>query len=799
MLIFDGAMGTQLQEAGLKVGGIPEELNIDDPDLIVSIHEKYLKAGADFITTNTFGCNRLKMAHSKYDMKDMLRAACDNADRARRNLGRENDSYIALDIGPIGTMLKPIGTLSFDEAVDIIAEQIETVKDKVDVVLLETQTDLYEVKAGILAAREHSDLPIFVTMTFEASGRSMTGTDAETFVNVAENLGVSALGVNCSLGPDELAPIIEDILCNSHIPVLIQPNAGIPKFVNGETVYELTADDFVKSVMGFAEKGVSICGGCCGTSPEFIRKLKENLPADVKPSEASKREYMPKVSSATKTVRFDGSVIVCGERLNPTGKKKLQAALRESNFDMLVSEALNQEEAGANVLDLNVGLPGIDEAETMKIVVPMIQEVTGLPLQLDSSSAEALETACRYYNGRPLINSVNGKSAVLDAILPVVKKYGGMVIGLTLEEGVPLTAPERVEHAKKIIARAESYGIRKEDVIIDCLTLTASAQQKEVAETLKAVSEVRKMGNHTVLGVSNVSFGLPNRPLINRTFLTMAMNAGLDMPIMNPLDNGMMSCIDAFNLLMYKDVAGEKYIERHAGDVTTTAPAGNAGQAAGAQASNAGGANAGAGDTNDLGYMIRKGMKDVVKAKTKEELASKDAMDVINNTIIPALNAVGQDYEKGRIFLPQLIAAAETTKLAFEVVQESFTGSGEKRGPVLIATVEGDVHDIGKNIVKVVCESYGYQMIDLGKDVKVSAVVEAAHKYNPKAIGLSALMTTTVVNMKKTIEALHADGITCPVFVGGAVLTQEIADEIGADRYSSDAMDAVHTLQDLGI
>ncbi|MBR6452067.1 MAG: homocysteine S-methyltransferase family protein [Lachnospiraceae bacterium] len=793
-LLFDGGMGTQLQNAGLKAGQIPEELNIDKPELITQVHCNYLKAGADFITTNTFGCNRLKMADAKYGVEEMIRAAIANAEAARGQMGREDDAYIVLDVGPVGTMLKPLGTLAFEDACDIIAQQIRAAGDLVDAILFETMTDVYEVKAAILAARENTDLPVFTTMTFDKSGRTLTGTDVETFVNIAESLGVSMLGVNCSLGPKELAPIIEDLLKFSHIPVMAQPNAGLPNFKHGETVYELTPEEFGDTMQKYLIDGLAVCGGCCGTTPDFIRKLDSIRPDAVHPRT---NPYVTKVSSSTKTVVFDGHVIVCGERLNPTGKKKMQAALKENRLDELVTEAIRQEDAGAEVLDVNVGLPGIDEAEMMKTVIPMVQEVVNLPLQIDSSSAVALEAACRIYNGRPLINSVNAKPAVLNAVLPIVKKYGGVVIGLTLEEEIPLVAEERVGLARKIIDRAGQEGIRPEDVVIDCLTLTASAQQKEVAETLKAVRTVREMGHHTVLGVSNVSFGLPYRALLNRTFLTMAIDAGLDLPIMNPLDTQMMGCVDAANLLLNYDIDSTCYINKYAnasdGPSVSTASV-NSGVPGAGQGPDGGGA--GAGDF-DLSTIIKKGMKNEAAEQARKELAASDAMTLINSVIIPALNQVGKDYEEGRIFLPQLIQAAETTKIAFEVVQETFTASDEKKGPVVICTVEGDIHDIGKNIVKVVLESYGYDMIDLGKDVAVDAVVEACGRIKPKAIGLSALMTTTVVNMQKTIDALHAANINAPIFVGGAVLTQQIADEIGADHYTADAMDSVRLLESI--
>lgn len=773
LLIFDGAIGTQLQSAGLKAGDIPEELNIRQPELLKKIHKDYLEAGADFITTNTFGCNRLKMAQAKYEMKDMLLAAVENARQARCEAGREQDAYIMLDIGPIGQLLEPMGTLSFDEAYDIISEQIEIAKDRVDGVLFETMSDLYEVKAGILAVKEHSELPVFVTMTFEQNGRTLSGNDPETFVNVAQGLGAEVVGVNCSLGPKELGPMIDEILKTASVPVMLQPNAGLPCLEHGQTHYHVTADEYVEAMSGYMARGAAIVGGCCGTTPEFIEKLSKAAPKTVRERQVVKKT---RVSSQTQTVSFGDRVIVCGERLNPTGKKKMKQALLEKRYDELVIEAVKQEEAGAQVLDVNVGLPGIDEPETMKQVIHLLQEVVTLPLQIDSSNPEAMEKACRYYNGKPLVNSVNGKDEVMEAIFPTVKKYGGVVIGLTLDEGIPLKAEERFEIAKKIIKKAETYGIAKEDIMIDCLTLTASAQQKEVRETLRAMKMVKKLGVHTVLGVSNVSFGLPNRPLLNRTFLTLAMEAGLDLPIINPLDSELMGTIDAFHVLFCQDVDSQTYIEHQSEAVVSQANAPAA--------------------VFSLKDIIVHGLKDEVAQAARKELESRKPLEVVNEVIIPALNTVGAEYEKGKVFLPQLIQSAETTKKAFEVIKESFAASdGEEKGPILIATVEGDIHDIGKNIVKVVMESYGYRVIDLGKDVKVEAVVEAWKEYQPKAIGLSALMTTTVVSMERTIQALKNEGCEVPIWVGGAVLTEDIAKNIGADYYAEDAMASVTLLE----
>ena len=772
ILVFDGAMGTQLQEAGLKAGEIPECLNITHPELIQSIHQKYLNAGADFITTNTFGANALKMKDVNYSLKEIIEAAIDNAKAAQKNTNRQNNSYIALDIGPIGQLLEPMGTLSFDQAYEIIKEQVLLAKDKVDLVLLETMTDIYEVKAGVLAVKENSDLPVFVTMTYETNQRTLSGCDPVTMVNILEGLNVDALGINCSLGPVELTPIINEVLKTASLPVILQPNAGLPCLVAGKTCYNMDSDTFVAESIKHVKNGVRIIGGCCGTTPEFIAKLKKAIPAKpviTTPVKATR------VSSGSKTVEFGHHVVVCGKRLNPTGKKKLKEALKQQRYDELVIEAIKQDQAKAHVLDVNVGLPGIDEVATMKHVIKLLQEVISLPLQIDSSNAQAIEQACRYYNGKPLINSVNGKTETMEAIFPIVKKYGGVVIGLTLDEnGIPPKAKDRLEIAKKIIKTAAKYGISKENIIIDCLVLTVSAQQKEVMETIKAVRMVKEeLGVHTVLGVSNVSFGLPNRPLLNKTFLTMAMAAGLDLPIINPLDKELMDAIDAFNVLYNYDQDATIYIQNQSNQTVTSIK-----------------------NTTDftLEDIIIRGLKDEVKTATKKQLETKDGLEIINNILIPALDKVGKQYENNTIFLPQLIQAAETSKIAFGVIKDTFKETTATKGPVIMATVHGDIHDIGKNIVKVVLESYGYKIIDLGKDVPPETVVDAFYQYHPKAIGLSALMTTTVASMEKTIAMLKKIDNMCPIFVGGAVLTADYAKEINADYYSKDAMDAVELL-----
>ena len=559
LLIFDGGFGSQLQELGMKAGEIPEYYNIEHPKIIIDIHHRYLKAGADFITTNTFGANPLKLEQHKYSYQEVILAAIQNAKEAKKI---KPDAYIALDIGPIGKLMEPMGTLTFDEVYQSVKQMVELVKEDIDVVLFETMTDIYELKASILAVKECSDLPVFATMTFETNSRSLSGCDPLTMVNVLEGLKVDALGINCSLGPNEMAPIIENILESTSFPVMIQPNAGLPLLEDGQTVYPMKVDEFIEAIVPLVKKGIAIVGGCCGTTPEFIQKLKENCPTTVTPREVSS---LTRVSSGTTTVEFGKHVVVCGERLNPTGKKKLKAALKEERYDELVVEAIKQEQAGAHVLDVNVGLPGIDEPKVMKHVIKLLQEVIQLPLQIDSSNFQAIEEACRYYNGKPLINSVNGKDETMEAVFPVVKKYGGVVIGLALDEnGIPPKAEQRFEIAKKIINKAKEYGIDKKDIIIDCLVLTASAQQKEVMETIKAVSMVKTLGVHTVLGVSNVSFGLPNRPLLNKTFLAMAMSAGLDLPIINPLDQELMNTIDAFNVLYNYDQDATNYIQKQA-------------------------------------------------------------------------------------------------------------------------------------------------------------------------------------------------------------------------------------------
>lgn len=774
ILVFDGAMGTQLQSAGLSVGEHPEVLNITHPKIIQDIHHAYLLAGADIITTNTFGCNPLKMKDCQYSYQEMILAAIDNARIAQKKAHREQGSYIALDIGPIGQLLEPMGTLSFDEAYETIKKQIIIAKDKVDLILFETMTDIYEVKAGVLAAKEHSDLPVFVTMTYENNQRTLSGCDPLTMVTVLEGLRVDAIGVNCSLGPIELTPIINQIVTTTSLPVIVQPNAGLPQLVEGKTCFTMDCNTFVSETKKHVENGVRIIGGCCGTTPSYIKALVEQLPAITKTPVSHNQT---RVSSGNQTVTFNHNVIVCGERLNPTGKKKLKAALLEERYDEIVKEAIIQEQAGAHVLDVNVGVPGLDEPEVMKRVIKLLQEVISLPLQIDSSDISTIEQACRYYNGKPLINSVNGTLESMQAIFPIVQKYGGVVIGLTLDEdGIPKTAKKRVAIAKKVINEAKKYGIKQQDIIIDCLVLTASAQQKEVLETLNAVAMMKALDIHTVLGVSNISFGLPNRPLLNKTFLSIALYAGLNLPIINPLDKELMATISAFNVLSNQDPNSANYIANQTAQEPVQTIS----------------------STNFSLYdAIVHGLKEEVTRATNQLLEKQDGLEIINTIVIPALNDIGKQYEDNTVFLPQLIQSAEVAKSAFSIIKSTFSNSKTSKGPILMATVHGDIHDIGKNIVKVVLESYGYQIIDLGKDVPPEKVVEAYHKYQPKAIGLSALMTTTVVSMEKTISLLKEIEGVCPIWVGGAVLTREYAKQIHADYYAKDAMETVELMNNV--
>lgn len=776
LILFDGAMGTMLQHYGMRGGELPERYNIEKQDIIKQIHLDYLEAGAEVLTTNTFGANSHKLKGTGLEVKDVIGEAVTIARSAIKESLK--DAYVALDIGPIGQLMEPMGTLSFDQAYELVKEEVLAgVKAGCDLVLLETMTDIYELKAAILAIKENSDLPILATMTFEANGRTLTGTDPETMVNILEGLGVDGLGMNCSLGPVESKVILAEILKYASIPVMIQPNAGLPEIRNGETVYSITEDQFVSEALEFAKDGVSIIGGCCGTTPSYIRKITSALSG----KNVIKREIVKKtkISSPVSTLTIGEDFVIIGERINPTGKKKLKEALLENNLGYIVDEAIQQEKAGAQALDVNVGLPKIDEPVKIVEVIKLIQEISNLPLQIDSADVKALEMGCRYYNGKPLINSVNGKLESMEAVFPVARKYGAAVIALTLDEtGIPDKAEERFRIAEKIMNKAAEYGIPKEDIIVDTLVLTVSAQQKEVMETVKTLAMVKeKLGMKTSLGVSNVSFGLPSRPLINSTFLTMAMTMGLDVAIINPMSKEMMDAISAFRVLANQDKDAEEFI----GKYSESALAERASQDKPLS-------------EYSLQDIIIGGLKDKSADKTRELLINRQPLDIVNEDIMPALNIVGDGFEKGKVFLPQLIQSAETVKASFVVIKEALTASGTvdtKKGKVILATVQGDIHDIGKNIVKVLMENYGFEVIDLGKDVSPEKIIATAKDEKVDLIGLSALMTTTVKSMEETIIKLRESGVTVPVMVGGAVLTVEYAGMIGADYYGKDAKEAV--------
>lgn len=752
LIIMDGGMGSELERAGLGAHD-PMELNLTHPEAVRAVHAAYAAAGADIITCNSFGLNRIKY-RGKYPLEELVRAAVENAQSA----GRE----VFFDVGPTGALLAPVGTLTFEEAYEAYAEIARLTSDMVGGYIVETFSDLYEMKACLLALKEHSTKPVFATMTFDKTGRTLTGSTPEIVALTLEGLGADALGVNCSLGPEELFPIVERILAVTRVPVIVQPNRGLPVLREGRTVYDLSDDEFFTWAQRMQRAGVAILGGCCGTTPATISRLSRLAGKKVR---AHRSHPQTAVCSAVRYVAFDG-VRVCGERLNPTGKPKLRDAIRAGDTDYLIAEALRQEEAGADLLDLNLGVPGIDEAAAMERAVRAVQECCTLPLQLDSSSAAALERGARAYNGIPLLNSVNGEGAVMDAVFPVAKKYGAVVLGLTMDEkGVPRTARERAKIAARIMERAAQYGIPRHKVMIDTLVLTASAQQPLVRETLGALALVRKMGVKTALGVSNVSFGLPARPLLNRTFLAAALANGLTMPILNPMDAEMTGTVHAFRVLSCEDGGAADYIARYGAQADAAPPQ----------------------TEESLFECVLRGREKEARRLAEQETAHTPPMQVVENILVPALQKAGEGYAQGTLYLPQLLACAEAAKAAFAVVGEKLGGGGVSRGKVVLATVRGDVHDIGKNIVKVVAQSHGYEVIDLGKDVEKERVVEAVLSEQPIAVGLSALMTTTVASMEETIAALRRAGCKAKIFVGGAVLNAELAAQIGADFYTADA------------
>ena len=782
-ILLDGGMGTMLQAAGLKLGARPEELNITDPALIEGIHGQYAAAGSRIVNANTFGASAHKLAGSAYTLEQVITAGIENCKRACAPYG----ALTALDVGPLGELLEPSGTLAFEDAVAEYARIVKAGEAAgADLIFFETYTDLYELKAALLAAKENTHLPILASMSFEAGGRTFTGCTVESFAATARGLGADAVGINCSLGPKEIFPMAKRLAeaVPGNFPVFVKPNAGLPR-ADGSG-YDITPQLFALQMKPYRELHLFAAGGCCGTTPEFIKLLNGTF-AGCTPGRPAHR--MPSVlCTPVDTVTVDGITVV-GERINPTGKKRFQQALREGDMNYVLEQAVSQAEAGAQILDVNVGAPGVDEPVLMEQVVKALQSVTSLPLQLDSSNVEALARGLRVHNGKPIVNSTNGEPEKLAAILPLCKKYGAAIVGLAIDEkGIQPKAADRVAIARRITEAALAAGIPREDVYIDCLTLTASAQQEDVLATVQALEACKKeLGVRTVLGVSNISFGLPCRTYLNTTFLTMAMYAGLDLAIMNPSSEEMMAAVYAYNVLTNRDKQSTKYIERFADRVPASTALAQAAKAA--PAANAAEAEL-TGPYAALMKAVEKGLKGDAAAHTRALLAEKQPLEVVDEALIPALDIVGAKYEKGTLFLPQLLQAASAAQSAFEEIKTAIAQKGEgsaSKGRIVLATVKGDVHDIGKNIVRVILENYGFEVLDLGRDVPVETVVDTVREKDVHLVGLSALMTTTLKSMEETIAALHAAKLDCKIMVGGAVLTPEYAEKIGADWYAKDA------------
>ena len=766
ILFFDGAMGTELQKNGLKKGELPENLNIHSPEIVAKVHKSYLDAGCNIISTNTFGANSLKFDNVNEIITKAVEIAKNTIEESNKN------AFVALDLGPLGKLLKPYGDLEFQTAYDLYKEQVIAGKNAgADLILIETMGDLYEIKTAVLAAKENTDLPVLVSMIFDEKGILLTGADIKTAVITLEGLGVDGIGMNCGLGPDQMLELLKKMQKYSSTPIFVQPNAGLPVSINGVTTYNVTPDEFAQKQLEILKNGACALGGCCGTTPDHIKAMID-LCKNEQITKISKKQITA-VTSYSKTVIFENKPIIIGERINPTGKKMLKEALRNNDMDYIYREGVTQADAGADVLDVNVGLPEIDEPVMMQNAVLGLQSILNTPLQIDTSDSVAMEKALRIYNGKPMVNSVNGKEKVMEEVFPLVKKYGGVLVCLTLDEnGISETVEGRIDIAKRIIERAEEYGITKENLVFDPLCMTVSTNKDNAKITLECIEKLNKdLGVKTVLGVSNVSFGLPNRELLNSTFFTLAMQNGLSAGIINPKSDAMMNAYYSYCALNGLDDNFEQYIA----NVTDTK------------------AEVKTTDV-DLKTAVVKGLKSKAKEQTKLELKTKTPIEIIDGILVPALNEVGKGFEENTIFLPSLLMSAETAGVSFEIIKEHIGNSGEKteeKGKILIATVEGDIHDIGKNIVKVLLENYGFSVIDMGKDITPEAIVEKAEKENIKLVGLSALMTTTVPSMEKTISLLKEKNPQIAVMVGGAVLTEDYAKTIGADFYGKDAMASV--------
>lgn len=801
LLYLDGGMGTLLQEAGLAPGEYPERWNLSHPDVIQKIQKDYFEAGSNVVATNTFGANALKFSHE--ELSEVIAAAVQNTRIARDSADAPQAKYIALDVGPCGKLLKPYGDLAFEDAVTLFAEVVRLgAANGVDLIYIETMSDSYETKAALLAAKENCDLPVFVSNAYGEDGKLMTGASPAAMVAMAEGMGADAIGANCSLEPKQMRGVVAELLANASIPVLLKPNAGLPQESDGKAVYTTLPEEFTSDMADYIRQGVRVAGGCCGTTPVYIRNIVD-ASRTLSPVPLTDKQITC-VSSYTHAVKFDKQPLLIGERINPTGKKRFKQALKEHDIDYILQEGIRQQECGVQILDVNVGLPEIDEPAMLREAVEELQAVIDLPLQIDTSDAAAMEAALRVYNGKAMINSVNGKEASMHTIFPLVKKYGGLVVALTLDDsGIPKTAEGRVAIAEKILACAEAYGISKKDIIFDTLAMTVSAEPGAAMETLKALRIIKnELGCHTSLGVSNVSFGLPKRDAINAAFYTCALENGLSAAIMNPYAQDMMKAYYAFRALHQMDENCSDYIAfvsalPEAVSAAQPAQVGNSSNPDSAQLSTP---SAAAGDyASALQRAIAKGLKEQAAELTAQMLTDTEPLQIIQNEIIPALDIVGQGFEEKRVYLPQLLMAAEAAKASFEKIKAQMSGdTAANKCPVVIATVHGDIHDIGKNIVRLLLENYGFEVIDLGKDVAPQDILDAVIAHHAPAAGLSALMTTTVPAMQETIELLKEKAPWCKVVVGGAVLNQEYADRIGADRYARDAMETIRYADKVG-